>query len=251
MGAGLTLVGAIASIWLAATGQLSLYVHPRYTFLTVVMSVIAVLAVTLANALPSGNGHDGAADLDHGHEISRDEGQSGLVRSRPVLSTSRAVIFGCAVLALLMLTPATLTASTRQSRDLVTSGQTLDSTDTTVLAGGNSLSFSVKDWSALLRQGGSEAVVAKEVDVTGYVLDQGMEDELYVVRMMVSCCAVDAQPVGIPVRRPGWRDEFRPSDWVAVKGTFVESAGTDSPDPAVVQPTEVQAIDEPDQPYVF
>ena len=43
------------------------------------------------------------------------------------------------------------------------------------LAGGNSATFTVKDWEALLSQGGPEAVLGKDVDVSGYVLDQGKD----------------------------------------------------------------------------
>ena len=38
----LTLVVGVSTLWLAATGQLVLYIHPRYVVFTVVMTLIGV-----------------------------------------------------------------------------------------------------------------------------------------------------------------------------------------------------------------
>ena len=83
------------------------------------------------------------------------------------------------------------------------------------------------------------------------MLDQGEDDVFFVVRMIVSCCAVDAQPIGVPVYRPGWRDELEPSAWVAITGTFVENTDRDSDQQTMIKVGSLSEIDEPDQPYVF
>ncbi len=244
VGLGLVLVGAVASLCLAATGKLTLYVHPRYLIFTVVLSVIAVVTVVVAIARL---GRDEEQDHDR-HDHGSERGPSP---TRRLFSWSKVAILVFAALALLVVPPATLTATTRQSRDLVTSGQSLDAEDATVLLGANSALFSVKDWATLLRQGGAEAVVGKDFDASGYVLDDGRDDAFYLGRLSVRCCAVDAQPIGIPVYRPGWRQEVKPSDWVSVKGAFVENQDARGDDPAIVQVVSLSKIDEPDQPYVF
>jgi putative membrane protein len=52
-GPALALVGVTATIWLAATGTLTLYVHPRYTLLTVIMAVLTLLVLLLMAVMGS------------------------------------------------------------------------------------------------------------------------------------------------------------------------------------------------------
>lgn len=266
IGAALTIVGAVSTIWLTVTGKLTLYVHPRYTAFTLVLAVVGAVIVVAAVVVRRGTS---GGETEHAHEHEHEHEQRAFAPPRHAppgltapgltaprlrdraLTWSKAVLLVLAAVALLVVPPATLSATMRQSRELTTSGQALDSTDTSVLAGGNSSLFSVKDWAALLRQGGPQAVLGKPVDVSGYVLDQKDDDVFYVVRMMVSCCAVDAQPIGVPVYRPGWREEFRPSDWVAVTGAFAENPDRESQYATVVRVDSLRKIDEPAQPYVF
>ena len=241
-GAALALVGVIATIWLAATGRLTLYVHPRYTLLTVMMAVLTLLLLVLAAAV--GVSSDADEDSDHDH-VTRVSAFGRL------LIWSKAAVLICAALALLVIPPATLSSSARQNRELVTSGQALDSTKVAALVGADPATFSVKDWAALLSQGGPEAVLGKQVNLSGYVLDRGKEDVFFIARLAVSCCAVDAQPIGVPVYRPGWRDEIEPGAWIKVEGAFVKNPSRDSQEGVAIGVGSLANIEEPDQPYVF
>ena len=241
-GAALALVGVIATLWLAATGRLTLYVHPRYTILTVTTAVLTLLVLVLLAAV-SGSPVDHDHDHDHDHATRSAVGR--------LLTWSRGVVLVCAVLALLVIPPATLSSTARQSRELVTSGRALDSAKALPLVGADPATFSVKDWAALLSQGGPEAVQGKQVDVFGYVLDRGEQDVFFVARLAVSCCAVDAQPIGVPVYRPGWRDEIEAGAWITIKGTFVKNPSPESKESVAIGVGSLAKIDEPDQPYVF
>ena len=241
-GAALALVGVIATIWLAATGRLTLYVHPRYTLLTVMMAVLTLLLLVLAAAV--GVSSDADEDSDHDH-VTRVSAFGRL------LIWSKAAVLICAALALLVIPPATLSSSARQNRELVTSGQALDSTKVAALVGADPGTFSVKDWAALLSQGGPEAVLGKQVNLSGYVLDRGKEDVFFIARLVVSCCAVDAQPIGVPVYRPGWRAEVEPGAWITIEGAFVNNPSRDSQESVAIGVGSLAHIDEPDQPYVF
>jgi uncharacterized repeat protein (TIGR03943 family) len=241
-GAGLALVGVIATIWLAATGRLTLYVHPRYTLLTVMMAVLTLLLLVLTAAVrvsPAAHEH---SDHDHVTRVS--------AFGRLLVWSNGAVLI-CAALALLVLPPATLSSSARQNRELVTSGQALDSTKVVAFVGADPATFSVKDWAALLSQGGPEAVLGKEVNLSGYVLDRGKEDVFFIARLVVSCCAVDAQPIGVPVYRPGWRAEVEPGTWITIEGAFVNNPSRDGQESVAIGGGSLAHIDEPDQPYVF
>ena len=157
----------------------------------------------------------------------------------------------CAVLALLVIPPATLSSTARQNRELVTSGRALNSAKALPLVGADPATFSVKDWAALLTQGGPEAVLGKQVDLSGYVLDRGENDVFFIARFAVSCCAVDAQPIGVPAYRPGWREEIEPGAWITIKGAFVKNPSPDSQESVAIEVGSLARIDEPDQPYVF
>jgi uncharacterized repeat protein (TIGR03943 family) len=241
-GAALALVGVIATIWLAATGTLTLYVHPRYTLLTVIMAVLTLLVLVgmAAVGVPSAADEDG--DHDHVTRVSA---------FGRLLVWSNGAVLVCAALALLVIPPATLSSSARQNRELVTSGQALDSTKVAALVGADPTTFSVKDWAALLSQGGPEAVLGKQVNLSGYVLDRGKEDVFFIARLVVSCCAVDAQPIGVPVYRPGWRAEVEPGAWITIEGAFVNNPSRDSQESVAIGVDSLANIEEPDQPYVF
>jgi uncharacterized repeat protein (TIGR03943 family) len=241
-GAALALVGVIATIWLAATGRLTLYVHPRYTLLTVMMAVLTLLVLVLLAAVRVSPAAQEHSDHDHVTRVSA---------FGRLLVWSKGAVLICAALALLVIPPATLSSSARQNRELVTSGQALDSTKVAALVGADPATFSVKDWAGLLSQGGPEAVLGKQVNLSGYVLDRGEEDVFFIARLVVSCCAVDAQPIGVPVYRPGWRAEVEPGAWITIEGAFVNNPSRDSQESVAIGVGSLAHIDEPDQPYVF
>jgi uncharacterized repeat protein (TIGR03943 family) len=247
VGTALTTLGAVSTLWLAATGRLTLYIHPRYTIFTVVMAVLATVLVLAAVA--AGPGRDDQLDHDHsapGHDHSAPDARRG-----QVLGWVRVAVLIAAALALLVVPPATLSPRMLQNRDIVSAGQRLDTTDVSNLQGGDPATFSLKDWAALLQQGGVESVLGQDVKVSGYVLDQGEEDVFFIARLTVTCCAVDSQPVGLPVSRPNWKQELRPSTWIAVEGKFGEGIGRAGRHPALIQPGTLTRIDPPDNPYVF
>jgi uncharacterized repeat protein (TIGR03943 family) len=241
-GVALALVGVIATLWLAATGRLTLYVHPRYTLLTVIMAVLTLLVLVLMAAV--GVSSAASEDGDHDH-VSRASAVGRL------LTWSNGIVLICAVLALLIIPPATLSVTARQNRELVTSGRALNSAKALPLVGADPATFSVKDWAALLTQGGPEAVLGKQVDLSGYVLDRGENDVFFIARFAVSCCAVDAQPIGVPAYRPGWREEIEPGAWITIQGAFVKNPSPDSQEAVAIEVGSLARIDEPDQPYVF
>ena len=240
-GVALALLGATTTIWLAATGRLTLYVHPRYTLLTVIVAVLTLLALVLTAAV----GASPTAHEDHHDHVARASA------FRRLLIWSNGVVLICTALALLVIPPATLSSTSRQNRELVTSGQALAPTKAVALVGADPATFTVKDWAALLSQGGPEAVLGKQVDLSGYVLDRGEDDVFFIARLVVSCCAVDAQPVGVPVYRPGWRDEVKTGGWITIKGSFVRNPSQASQESVAIGVDSVAKIDEPDQPYVF
>jgi uncharacterized repeat protein (TIGR03943 family) len=233
-GVALAAVGVVATLWLAATGRLGLYIHPRYFVFTVIMAVVAVVFLVAAFAVPRVRGHD------HARPASSARRRLGTVVG--------ALIVVASAVALLVLPPATLTSATASQRELNAAAAVGDSVPQ--LVGGDPSTFTVKDWALLLRQDPDPADFADPIEVTGFVLPSGDdEDVFYVARFTVTCCAVDAQPVGVPVHLPGWQDRFEADQWVAANGRLADDpAGGAS---VVLVPESVEETDQPEQPYVF
>ncbi|WP_350348469.1 TIGR03943 family protein [Agromyces sp. G08B096] len=250
----------VATVWLAATGQLALYIHPRYFGFTVAMAVVGgILALAALALVPLAPGDDDPADheradhepADHRHAPppSRRRGRSRTGRAVAGASVSLAVI-AIAAIALLAFPPATLTAQTAVERDIdrTTADLAGDAPD---LTGADPSTFTVKDWALLIRQTPDPAAFGDQpVELTGFVTPApgDPDDVFFLARFTITCCAVDAQPVGVPVHLPGWRDRFAVDDWVQASGGF--AAHPDGDGLALV-PESVEPTEQPEQPYVF
>ncbi|GAB2968793.1 TIGR03943 family putative permease subunit [Frigoribacterium salinisoli] len=259
----LTLVVGVATLWLAATGQLVLYIHPRYVVFTVVMTLIGV-AASLAVLLWSPRGDD-PDDHDHADETwpTEEPGRARRRRSRPgrtalrrSLLTAGTIVVTALAVAIVALPPATLTSATATTRDVNSSTAALEGTtvDEANAAGSSAYaSFSVLDWAGLLRQTSDVAFyTGKQADVTGIVTASGDDpDVFYLTRFVVTCCAVDAQPVGVPVQLPDWRDELAVDQWVRVEGGFQTNRSAESSDPVALVPETIEQVDQPRDPYLY
>lgn len=244
VGIALSLVGVVAILWLGLTGQLELYIHPRYVVFTVVMAVLGgALAIGAFLFVPA---DDAGAHEDHGHT----DGPRPWWRAAVSIGGT-ALIVVAAVAGLLVLPPAALTSATAENRE-VSDASVLASADTTALVGGDSSTFTVKDWATLLRQGlGEDFFTGKPADISGFVLGSDDPDVFYVARFLVTCCAVDAQPLGVPVYLPGWQDDYAVDEWVEVRGGFSAHPDPAAENPMVLVPDELVVIERPAQPYVY
>ncbi len=240
---GIALIAAalVATLWLGLTDNLTLYIHPRYVVFTLVMAAIALVLV-IASA---------AARPEHSHDEPRPR------RWTIPLRVGAVALCLAVAAALVVVPPATLTSSTASQRDINGSAvgadtQSLDAVQSA--SGAVFAAFTVLDWSSLLRQTSDPAFYAgKPVDVTGFITadESDPQNVFYVSRFVITCCAVDAQPIGVPVYQPGWSSTFAAGDWVRVTGGFAANQSTDSSQPIAVLPDAVEGVAEPDEPYLF
>ena len=237
----LVAIAVVATIWLGAVGKLTLYIHPRYVVFTVVMAVVALLlAVGSLLARP---------EHDHGDEKPR-------WYRLPLRAAAVAVALAVAV-GLVVVPPATLTQATVDQRTInaTTVGSDAQSLDSAAGQPNAAFAhFTVLDWSSLLRQTSDPAFYdGKAVDVTGFIAtDADDPDNLfYVSRFVVTCCAVDAQPIGVPVYQPGWKDSFAVGAWVRVTGGFATNPSEQSSQPIALVTAITKSVKEPDEPYLF
>ncbi len=278
-GIALSLIGVVAIVWLAATGQLGLYIHPRYFEFTVVMAVLAGVVVIAAFAVvPSGRADARGHDDGHGHGDSHEGGEHGHAHPssrliepasasapspsessrRPrgldlVWAAAGVLVIVGTVVALLVVPPSTLTTATVDQRDLNASAAVTDTGATENLVGSDTASFTVKDWASLLRQGAGEDYFAgKGATLTGFVTPDQSDPEnvFYIARFIVTCCAVDAQPVGVPVYLPDWQNSYAVDSWVTASGGFESNPSTTSTQTIAFVPAEIEAVAQPAQPYL-
>jgi len=261
-GLALSLIGVVAIVWLALSGQLGLYIHPRYYEFTVVMAVIAGVVVIAAFAVVPR-----APDDEHDHGDDQGEHEHGDHEHGPASSPRRfgalwmsatAVLIAATVVALLVIPPATLTSATVDQRDLNASAALTDQGTAadapTDLVGSDTDAFTVKDWASLLRQGaGEEYFAGKTATLTGFVTPDSADPDnvFYIARFVVTCCAVDAQPVGVPVYLPDWQKTYGIDTWVTATGGFGANPSTSSSQAIVLDPTEITPVDQPAEPYVY
>lgn len=221
------LLAALHTLKLAVERDLDLYIHPRYISASIGLAVVG-LALAIYTIIS-------ARDSTY----------------RPGYSDIPVVAFLALGLALPARSLTSATVSRRansQQAAIVQIGEVPVSSSQ--LFAGSSKNLSLADWSNLLATNKDETFYAnKPAAISGFVYDAGFGDDyVMIARFVVTCCAVDAQPVGAPVYIPDWQTKYKQDSWVSAKGTFVEAAGIDLPTLALM-PTELNAIAEPEDPY--
>ncbi len=237
----LILVAVCATVWLAVTQQLVLYIHPRYVVFTVVMAVIAlVLGVLSVTVRPANT-----------EESETPRGWSRIVGGVALL------LSGAVALTLVVVPPATLSSATASQRDIVGSTVGSDSQNVDEVANADDeliASFRVVDCSSLLGQTSDPSFYAnKTADVVGFITasDEDPSNIFYLSRFTVTCCAVDAQPTGVAVYAPDWQNEFEVDSWVEVTGSFETNPSSRSDLPLVLVPETMTAVERPSEPYLY
>lgn len=241
---GVALIAAISAValWLAASGQLVLYIHPRYIVFTVIMAAIALVLVVAAVASAASRRR-------------RDE-EVPVSRRERALGLTAAAIAGAFVIGMLVIPPATLSTATAEQRQINATAADLDALDDAAEADDAAVArFTVREWSGILRQTSDLGFFADKpvTDLVGFVAPDPDDPEnvFYVSRFVITCCAVDAQPLGVPVHQPGWQDDFPVDSWVSVTGEFGANPSASSLQPLVVLPDAIEAVEQPSEPYLF
>ncbi len=221
--------------WLVQTEQLRLYIHPRYELFTIIMINLGTIGSVLAILRNTSTCH---------HQT---EAAGRLYRY--ALSTL-AVIF---LLSMAVIKPRILTSATVDQRGLNNASLSIQSTSALQAFGGDFSNLGVKDWSSLLGQTQDPAYFAgKTADITGFVTTtpDSPAEVFYASRFIVTCCAVDARPVGVPVHIEGWQDKYRRDTWVQIRGEFKPVTFGDKT-MLVLEPQLIEPTGQPKDPYAY
>ena len=236
----LALTVVVATLWLGATGQLVLYIHPRYVVFTMIMAALALVIGVASFTIPRGH--------DHAERAS--------TTSR-IISTGALALSAVIAAALVIVPPATLTSATVNTREINSTGVGVEVQSVENATSESSAAFAhftVRDWASLLAQTSDTAFYSgKPVDVAGFITADETDpaNVFYVSRFVITCCAVDAQPVGVPVYAPNWANDYELDSWVRVTGSFVANPSSASEQPIALEPDTVEPIGTPDEPYLF
>jgi uncharacterized repeat protein (TIGR03943 family) len=232
--------------------QLTLYIHPRYILFTVALNVLSLAACCIGFVLSAWR---------MGSETSAAAGVVvGRVPWRPSIPVVVAVLMLVAAYSLPARTLSSNTAEQRSSNFNDTQLQPSAGTgtsETLALFEVDTSELNIADWvSAFNIKSSASFYEGKKVDVVGFVFHpKGTPKEVfYVSRFRLTCCAVDAQPLGLPVYWPGWQEkgegeEFKEDSWVHVKGQFSKT-DQDIAEPAIITPQSIEPTPQPENPYV-
>ena len=242
-GIALCVAALVSTVWLAVTNQLILYIHPRYIVFTVIMTGLGLVLVVASFWRSPDHDHDHGEPTPRGY--------------RRALTVAGTVLTLVVAIALVVVPPATLTTATADQR-VINSTQVGSGTKTVDSAAsapaGAFARFTVLDWSSLLRQTTDASFYRdKAANVVGFITKDADDPQnvFYVSRFVITCCAVDAQPVGVPVYLPNWQDRFAADQWVKVSGSFETNPSTKSQQSITLVPTATTKVDQPSEPYLY
>lgn len=102
------------------------------------------------------------------------------------------------------------------------------------------------------RKDTQDLVLERELELTGFIqrTPDNSPEILLLSRFVISCCAVDANPVSLAVYAPDWEQKYKEDDWVQVKGILKQGKklGVDG---AVLESQNSKLISEPEVPYEY
>lgn len=97
-----------------------------------------------------------------------------------------------------------------------------------------------------------DAYSGQKVNVEGFVVHSPVLPDNYftITRFVMTCCAADVYPVGLPVKLETSRDRYPQDTWLAVQGEMIteEFSGKRQ---LTIQPSSIEEIPVPANPYHY
>ncbi|MBL8103571.1 MAG: TIGR03943 family protein [Anaerolineales bacterium] len=237
---GLLLLGlCIFFAFKAASGQLTWYINSRFIPLTIFGIIfLAVLAQVVFTEIKRSRQHELETGRDHDHDHA----------PAPVN-----LWFMLVPLLIGVLIPARpLTSSAFSTKGLNTNTPLVSANSSVQVFETDSEKRNILDWVKLFNlEENTSQFVGQKASVIGFVyFDESLgENQFFVSRFVVSCCAADGFALAMPV---DWQDAaaLEQDSWVLVKGKIESIILNDRVVPKIIAEA-VTAISVPDQPYLF
>lgn len=97
-----------------------------------------------------------------------------------------------------------------------------------------------------------DAYAGQPAKVQGFAmyLPQYPDNYLTIARFVITCCAADAYPVGLPVKLSASRTAYPPDTWLEIEGEMITETLADRRQ-LVIQAKRIKPIPEPENPYDY
>jgi uncharacterized repeat protein (TIGR03943 family) len=222
-----------------ANGQLTWYINSRFVPLTIFGIIfLAVLAQIIFTEIRRSRKHD----EEHGYEHEHDHAPA------PVN-----LWFMLVPLLIGVLIPARpLDSSAFATKGFNTNSPLVTADSSALIFETESEERNVLDWLKLFsHESDAEQFNGESASVIGFVyFDETLgENQFFVSRFVVSCCAADGFAIAMPVE---WTEAaaLEQDAWVLVKGSIKSVTLNDKVTPMIVAES-VQPVSVPEQPYLF
>ena len=221
----------------AANGQLTYYINLRFVPLTLFgMVFLAILAQNLFSELRRTRGS--AEESEHDHY------------DKPAAANLWFMLVPLAIGILIPTRP--LDSSAFATKGFNTTGPLVSSDSSAQLIETESQDRNVLDWLKIFNyETDLTPYLGQRSSVIGFVYrdDQLSENQFYVSRFVITCCAADGFAIAMVAESPE-AASFKQDAWVLVKGPVSSITLNDRPVP-LIKAESVQAVSVPEQPYLF
>jgi putative membrane protein len=195
--------GLLLRYWI--TGQLRLLIHPNYFWLVFVTGIVLLILGVL-----------------RGRQIWANKEQTDVLQHITLFAPGvGSGILVATALAGFLIAPTVLTSQTALQRGVSESLPTGRSQPQSFGTTTKPEARSLIDWIRTLNAYPEpDAYAGQTAKVTGFVvhLSQLPDNYLLISRFILTCCAVDAYPVGLPVKLKSSRNAYPPDTWLEIEG---------------------------------
>jgi uncharacterized repeat protein (TIGR03943 family) len=217
-------------------GKLGLLIHPNYFGLTIAAG-FTLLLIAVLEALR-------------------------LLRTRPAAMVQHLTLFPpgwmsgvllAAALLGLMITPRAFASQTAIQRGLADTFAVTRAQPQAFRSSTRPEARSLIDWVRTLAvYPEPDAYTGQKVKVQGFVVyPPNLSDDYFIVsRFVITCCAADAYPVGLPVKLSQSRQAYPPDRWLEVEGRII-TENLDGKRQLTIQAHSLKPIPEPENPYSY
>lgn len=219
--------------------QLLWYINLRFVLLTQIGIVfLAILSQRLFKEARKLRAHDLDEEHDHDHD-------------HAPASVNLWIMFIPLLIGVLI--PARPLDSTAIStKGLTTTSPIVSSESSSRLLETESEQRDVLDWVKLFHfEENLNPYIGQQSSVIGFVYldDRLPENQFFVSRFILSCCAADGYAVGMIVDWPG-AEKLEQDTWVQVKGP-VEAVSFEGATSPIIRAEAIEFVPQPDQPYLY
>ena len=231
-------------------GKLLLLLHPDYAWLSnsaaVALAVLALFKLFKASQKLRGKASKRS-------QASSGEQSAGNVTLLPP-NFSSAVLLGVAVFGMIY-TPRAFASQTAVQRGISETLTLTRAQPQRFARAADPEERTVIDWIRLVNvYPEPDAYTGEGVDVKGFVIyPEGWPDDyLMVSRFVLTCCAADAYPVGLPVKLTAGktRADYPVDSWLEVRGEMTTET-LDGRRQLAIAPSELLEVEEPRNPYEY